>query len=280
MNIDLGELDLAEVDRRARERRAREGGTEKAMLPAAKVFEVPTPAPSMPRCCSCRRHRPSASFVDGSSKCADCRDEDAKAQAAAAREIEARAKKIPPAYRGDPAWSRLRPPPFLPEDAVRMGLEWLASRAPRLSIFGEQTGSGKSTLAAFVALVDIHEGRGWEWVHASDLVPDHEVPDDAKEAARIVATAPRVIVDGIGKEFRGHDPKSGWAARKKEWVHRLFYRAHESRKQRFIFTFDMGVDRVQAMYDDASILRRVAPDDGKTVIVLHRQEKLRIARGR
>jgi hypothetical protein len=211
--------------------------------------------------------------------CRGCRREAERKATKAAMELQERIERIPPAYRGDPPWTRERPPPLLPTDAIRMALEWLASRAPRLSIFGEQTGSGKSTLAGFLGLVDAHDGRGWEWVHASDLVPDHEVPEQAKEAVRIASTAPRVIVDGLGKEFRGHDPTGPWAPRKREWTHRLIGRAHESKNQRFIFTFDMGIERVPTMYErDASFLRRVAPDDGRTVIVLQRQGPLRTAK--
>jgi hypothetical protein len=269
---------LFAIAERARARRAQGVVPERPAIPMAAVVA----AGALPlvrrgeRCPSCEQIVNQLELEESTpAQCRACREVIAEKAAMLKKRIE----RIPPAYGGDPPWTRERPPPFLPAPAVRMGLEWLASRAPRLSIFGEHTGSGKSTLAGFLAIVDAHDGRGWEWVHAADLVPDHEFPDQAKEAARVVATAPRVIVDGVGTEFRGHDPKSGWAARKKEWVHRLFYRAHESRNQRYIFTFDMGIDRVIERYDDPSILRRVAPDDGKTVIELYRTDKLRIAKG-
>lgn len=276
---DRDTMDLAEVDRRARARLAAERG-ENRQVPAAKLFVVPALPSRGIRCPSCHELRAPAEFVADPSKCDGCRAAIERRNEKAVRELEARIERIPPVYRGDPSWTRERPPPFLSESAVRMGLEWLASKASRLSIFGEQTGSGKSTLAAFLACADAHDKRGWEWVHAKDLIPDHEVPERAKEAIRVVYSAPRVIVDGFGKEFRGHDPTGGWAARKKEWTHALIGHAHEAKNQRYIFTFDMGIERVPTLYDrDASFLRRVAPDDGKTVIVLSRPDKLRIAKG-
>lgn len=276
--------ELVAVARAAQERRAREVGEPKPMITASDVFKPPKIAlvsSRGARCPSCSQLCSPTELVADHSKCTECRQAIERRSEKAIRERRAMLEKIPPVYRGDPPWSRDRVPPFLSEDVVRRSLEWLVGRSSRLSIFGEQTGSGKSTLAAFVALAGIEAGHGWEWVHASDLIPDHEVPEQAKEAVRICRTAPRVVVDGCGKELRGHDPTSGWARRKQEWLHALFGRAHESTTQRFVFTFDMGIDRFLEMNgNDASLLRRVAPDDGgKTVITLHRQGLLRIAKG-
>lgn len=275
--------ELAAIARAAQERRVREATEEKPMRAAVEVFGPPQIklVSRGLRCPSCSRFCSASELRDDPSKCAECRQAIERKNEKFARERQAMLAKIPATYRGEPAWSLDRPPPFLPPEAIRRALQWLVGNGPRLSIFGEQTGSGKSTLAAFVAFTGIEAGHGWEWVHASDLIPDHEVPEQAKEAVRICRTAPRVVVDGCGKELRGHDPTSGWARRKQEWLHALFGRAHESTTQRFVFTFDMGIDRFLEMNgNDASLLRRVAPDDGgKTVITLHRQGLLRIAKG-
>lgn len=276
------DAELRAIGQRAQERRARELGDVKPIATAAKLFAVPKIAiPSRGvRCPSCDRFCHQRELEQDGSKCDECQLAIERKAEKASREFRERIEKIPAAYRGDPIWSRDVLPPFLPEDAIRMGLEWLESKAPRLSIFGDQTGSGKSTLAAFVALAGIRDGQTWEWVHASDLVPDHEVQEQAKEAVRIARTAPRVVVDGFGKEFRGQDPTNGWGKRKQEWTSALIGRAHQSTNQRFVFTFDMSIERFADIYDrDASLLRRVAPDDGKTVIVLRRQGQLRVARG-
>lgn len=297
-NLEPTDEELAAIARTAQERHARERDKSTAEVrpgnrmrandepvPAASAIVPVTSALVVPirgvRCPKCQQLCSPSELVADPSKCGECRRELDRKNEKAAREREAMLTKIPPAYRGDPVWSNERRPPFLPPEAIHRALQWLAGKSPRLSIFGEQTGSGKSTLAAFVALAGINVGRQWEWVHASDLVPDHEVPEQAKEAVRICRTAPRVIVDGCGKELRGHDPMSGWARRKQEWLHALYGRAHESTQQRFVFTFDMGIERFLEMNgNDASLLRRVAPDDGgKTVIVLHRKDALRTAKG-
>ncbi len=183
-------------------------------------------------------------------------------------------ERIPRKYR---VGSLEHPPGFLPATAVRTASDWLASDECRLSILGPDTASGKSSLAACVMRSAIERrGIAARWVHASDLVPDHEDRAAANAAIEAVREAPLVVVDGIGKEFGGERPESFSVEVHKRWMMRLFTRIHESDKQRFVLTFDIDGPAIVAYYD-ASVARRVAPKDPKTVITLRRTSDLELA---
>jgi hypothetical protein len=177
-------------------------------------------------------------------------------------------ERIPPVYgRG----TLEHPPSFLPSDAVKRAREWLDGSRRTLSIFGPSTASGKSTLAACVAASWAMRDKPIQWLHAVDLVD----AEKAKHAFDTIRSAPFVVVDGCGKEFGNGRFDSFEADKPKASMLRLFTHVHESRGQRFVFTFDMHWKILWKEAYDAGLMRRIVNEEFAVAIALRRDGELR-----